>query len=265
MAWDIANTKCHDDCRDYHRVRPLLRALGLSAQPSDQQRFFDEALACGGIDVLVCGASDSAMPSLVHAALNRSGHSTRLRILDRCQTPLDLSRRIFNSSASGISTSAADILNWKTAARYDVITTHSLLGQFAPRLRSALFSKWFSLLRPGGRIVTVNRMRPDCSSASFAVDAIEQLANEVSARCRNVGAFKDVDGDEIRSAVQVYARKRHTNPVRSVEEIIDLCCVAGLRVLSADERYPETLLPNIAGPAIPADAPYVHLIAQRPA
>lgn len=265
MAWDIANTKCHDDCRAYHKVRPLLRALGLSAQPLDQRGFFDEALASGGRDVLVCGASDPAMPRLVLASLKRSGNSARICILDRCETPLDLSRRIFQSSASGISTCAADILTWKSAAQYDVITTHSLLGQFAPGLRSALFRKWFDLLRPGGRVVTVNRIRSDLSSTSFALDAIEQLADEVSARCRHVAAFKDVDIDEVRAAVRAYAQTRRTNPVHSTEEIIDLCRAAGLTVLCADERYPEIGVPDIVGPAIPADAPYLHLIAQRPA
>src|SRR3546814_10086578 len=59
-----------------------------------------------------------------------------------------------------VETVVTPVLDYDGGARFDVVCTHCFLGYFTPEQRPALMAKWFSLLRPGGRVLTVNPIRP---------------------------------------------------------------------------------------------------------
>src|SRR3546814_2715406 len=62
--------------------------------------------------------------------------------------------------SSDVCSSDLPVLDYDGGARFDVVCTHCFLGYFTPEQRPALMAKWFSLLRPGGRVLTVNPIRP---------------------------------------------------------------------------------------------------------
>src|SRR3546814_1159862 len=62
--------------------------------------------------------------------------------------------------SSDVCSSDLPVLDYAGGARFDVVCTHCFLGYFTPEQRPALMAKWFSLLRPGGRVLTVNPIRP---------------------------------------------------------------------------------------------------------
>jgi SAM-dependent methyltransferase len=66
-----------------------------------------------------------------------------------------------------IELSARDILDFESPRPFDVICAHSFVNQFPPALRPELIAKWRQLLRPGGKLVIVNRIWPATEEGPF--------------------------------------------------------------------------------------------------
>src|SRR6185369_1501384 len=87
-----------------------------------------------------------------------------ITIVDQCETPLMLNRWYAERAALAITTTRSNLLQYATSTPFDLICTHSLLSELPPARRPALLANWRTLLRPGGCVVTVNRLRPDGGS-----------------------------------------------------------------------------------------------------
>lgn len=267
-AWHVSGRSCNATCRTYHRVRPLLRCLGLSAEPADQAEFFKtsltEAIGNGARDILICGTSDTAMPEMALAIADAMSVPVQLHLLDICKTPGQLALEHCQSTPSNLRVETANILNWTTALRFDAIVTHSLLGQFSPDMRPALFAKWHQLLRPGGQVITVNRIRPQSKVRSYNSDTAMALADETVRRYEFDNPGGDIGSDELHRAVMDYCRDRRSHPVESVGQVSGLCTEAGLEIQTLETRKSTPRSAGLTGPAMPDGGTYCHLVAARP-
>jgi hypothetical protein len=266
-AWFLADRHCTSNCRAYHRLAPLLGYLGLGARPTAQIDFYrralTEALATGAKDILISGAVDPVMPDLV--ADIAAGFGVAVLVLDRCRTPLAVLETLPPRNDVQFRTCWADILSWQTTSRFDVITTHSLLGQIAPAQRDGLMRNWHGLLGSGGRVITVNRVRPHGENLSFDPPAQTALVEEVVRRYQDIGPFADISPAEVRNAFLSYAGKHRIEAVRSVDEIRTLFLDAGFEAVALTETRAGELTDAAAGPGIADGAVYCHIVARRAA
>ena len=266
IAWEEAPRLCEPDCRAYHRAWPLIRRLGLGAGPEGQGDFLGPAvadcLAHGGSDVLVSGAADEALVRLVAEAASRPPAFT---VLDRCATPLRLNAEYARRAGLSLSTVRSDILDYLPGRRFDLIVTHSFLTSFAPASLARLMGRWFELLRPGGRVVTVVRVRPDGAARRFTAEGAGRLAEEVQLRAPACPAAAAIPADRLADAVHRYATSRPgSHPFRALEEVTTpfLAAGFGLREASLQDAIPRVR--GIEGPGLARDGSYACVIAARP-
>lgn len=246
----------------------MLRCLGLSAEPADQASFFNTALTdaihSGARRILICGSSDTAMPDLVLAIAEAVSVPVQLHLLDICPTPGQLALRHLKPKPSSLQVVASDILRWVPSQLFDVIITHSLLGQFSQDARSGLFAKWHQMLQSGGRVITINRLRNESGIRTYSETMAKAVADEAVSRYV-VGNFgSNITPDDLHVAVLDYCRNRASHPVQSAQSIADLCKAAGLEILLLESQKAGSLSTGLSGPAMPDGATYCHLIAQRP-
>ncbi len=243
-ARTVAAEKCAVDtatgesCAWYHGGRLYARALGIGVDKSlrEQAGFFTATLgalaADGARRVLVSGTADYAMPALVMASF-RAGRSTLdLSVVDRCPTPLDLTRWYADRCAVPVHTEAVEFLDYAPSEPFDVVCADSFLAQFPEADRRALMGAWRGALRQGGHLVTTNRIRP--AAAGETVRATSARVRDYRKAAREAASLYpglfDIDTDEIVAMMGRYAARKRTYPVRSQDEIIDLFQAGGFRV-----------------------------------
>jgi len=278
LARRVATESCLPDpasgisCAWYHGFLPYLRLLGLVATPAHHAAFFQAALGALGTNartprVLVSGAADHYMLAQAWAGCRAHGLTPAITVLDLCETPLALNRWYAGQAGIALATLHADVLDYRDAGAFDVICTHSLLGRFAPDERPALAAAWHRLLAPGGRVMTVNRVRAgaDAGRAGFNASHATALRDTVLERARRSAVPLDVAPEDLARDAEAYAARHRVHPVRSRDEVHALFTGAGfeierLEVLqagSSDER-------PVSGPTMLDGSHYACVVARKP-
>ena len=91
-APNLASCFC-GDCQNFHFLWPYLRLAGASGGDvgaAQVHASLTSLLSAGGQSILIAGAADSGLLSVVARA---AGSDTEIVIIDRCRTPLELCRR----------------------------------------------------------------------------------------------------------------------------------------------------------------------------
>lgn len=211
-------------CAWYHGLWPFLSALGLVTVPAHHSDFYRRAIRRlprlrPAYRVLVCGTADHALPELISDAFAASGQAAHLAVLDRCETPLRLSREWAARRGETIDTIRCDILDFRTAGRFDLICAHSFLGYFDAEQRARLVERWRELLRPGGRALVIHRIRPR------AGEWIRFTSEQALAFRESVAAAAETRDDapltpqEIAESVREYTARFQIRSVTSKSEL----------------------------------------------
>ena len=279
LARQLAARLCRTDpetclrCDWNHGLWQYLRMLGLVTSPAHHAAFFRHGLgsvrpAADPLRILVSGSADYGMLAQVLAALAPfEAGEISVTVVDICATPLALNRWYAGRAGRRIETVQCDILEHSAAEPYDVVCAHAFLAMFPAERRPALLGRWHSLLRPGGRVITVNRLRPthDTPAVAFAGDQAREFCELVRARALALGDRLPIDPLELQREAARYASRQTVHPVRSAEEVRALFEDAGFRVehlgcepVASAERNP------ISAPTVPGAADYARVIAIRP-
>lgn len=293
LAMQLAERYCAGDaadgssCRWYHGPWQYFRQLGVVSTAAVHEQFLLGTLqqliqqhddrhqtpaAAPPLRVLVSGSTDHAMPALVLAAA--AGRPVAITVADRCPTPLRWCEHYFSQQAaasgaapgSTLDTWAGDLLAFPADTPFDVICTHAFMGYFDDHARAALVQRWHALLRPGGSVVTLQRLRPDHPpglarfSAAQAAAFRDQVRQQACAR----RAELDITPEQLTACAAEFAERFVSHPVRSFTGLQQLFVDAGfaLPVFSCEaigRRTPGEL----SGPSVPAQADYVHIVATR--
>jgi hypothetical protein len=254
-------------CRNYHGVWQYLRLVDLVTTPRDHASFYVpvllNALRSGRRRVLISGAVDYSMLAVVLAACAAAGVAGDITVADVCETPIRLCHWYADRMGAAIATEVTDILKHKPTAPYDLIVTHSFLGAFPPASRTRLVSAWRDWLKPGGEIVTVNRIRPGAPQMVAFTDAEtgkfrDSVRHAVAAHAGEL----DIDTEALDALVQGYLAQRAVYPIGSCEELGSLFEAAGLRVTALSlEPLAASGLPS--GPTLRGGAEYAKIVATR--
>lgn len=258
------------DCSWNHGFWQYLRIFDLATTPAYHAEFIRDAFAAvldrGRIGILISGAIDYSM--LAHAlwACRLHGLAAAVTVVDICDTPLFLNHWYARRVGTSVNSVRCDVLEFETAERYDVVCTHALLGEIAPRHRGRLVAKWFELLKPGGVAITVNRIRPQGGDApaSFSGPQAQALRDALMQRSEGLRERLDVSADDLARFAEAYASQRRIYPVRSGEEIETLFRNAGFVVEHfSTARIATPSGDQVSGPTIPRGGEYAHVIARR--
>lgn len=278
LARAAAGRLCRDnpvlgaDCSWYHGYWQVLRLLRLVATPEHHAGFLRDAfgrVAPSGsrVSVLICGAIDQCTLAHVLWACGEHGLAAEVTVVDVCETPLYLNRWYADKIGTGIRAIASGILDFETPDRYDAVCTHSFFGQIAPHQRPALVARWRELLKPGGRVVTVNRIRPhgDAARAGFSDGQARALRDTVLAMPADLRERLGIGAADLARGADAYAARRRPYPVRSKEEFGALFENAGFTVEHLDSApLVRASDARVGGPTTLDGADYARIIARRP-
>ena len=275
LAWKTAPSTCLDDrnlehgCAWYHGIWPWLRLVDVVTAPTDHADFYAEFLGAFAREkdrqrVLVSGGADQS--TLAHVIGAYQDCPLEATALDRCQTPLALCRLLAEQTGRSVSTVASDILEHNPSTKYDVVCTHSFLGYFSTEMRPRLFAKWHDILRPGGALVFINRLRPwaETDRVGFAPDQVKIFVERVAAAVEENSSAIDFSASEMTNAAQLYAEHKWAHPMRTRQELVGYLEGTGFRVEHFDvgqvagrsAGYP-------SGPTTPGGAEYAKVVAIR--
>jgi hypothetical protein len=258
-----------ETCAWYHGFWPYLRALGIVTTPETHRAFYAEifgrlAREPGFRRILISGSADFNMLEQVYAAFDAAGATPEIVFVDRCPTSTALADWYAARTGRRIETHAGDILAFD-AAPFDLICTHSFMGYFDDGARRKLAARWAALLRVGGKVVTINRVRPGITDIQgFS----EQQATEFAEKARQAALALehplDLDAEEIAVAARRYAAMFRIHPVSSLDALRDFFEGNGFSLDLMDGRMvPGHTDKRVTGPTTPGGANYVHLIATR--
>lgn len=267
-----------DGCAWYHGFWPYMRLLDYGSSPVLHQAFYIDGLAslaaaATPARVLISGAADFAMLEVAREAFADARAVPRFTVVDRCDTPLALCRWYAERAGFAVETRTSDILRFEDPQGFDAIVTHSFLGGFPPALRAELVARWFALLRPGGCLLTINRIRGKQVAAAVPFSA-EESAAFIARLTRDLEQHRDLlDAPPavIAGMAEAYLGAKRSYPVRSKEELAGLFEDAGFQfndfseLTAADPQEAGAGEARPSGPTMPGNATYVKLIARRPA
>ncbi|QEX22237.1 hypothetical protein FRZ61_21670 [Hypericibacter adhaerens] len=276
LAREIAPGHCYTDptsgenCAWSHGFWQYLRLFDFITTPRDHAGFYRAALgpmiAAGKRRVLISGTADYAMLHCLRWVFEEHKVAPEITVLDICATPLLLNEWYAARHGLAVRAVRSDILDFTQASPYDMICTHSFFGRFTPEERPKLVQRWHDLLRPGGRVVTVNRIRPEAPErVGFTPEQAADLRQRVLAAAAAAQDRIDVAPEVIAEMAEEYAgAKQVTHPVRSVAELEALFGQAGFRlepvkvepVGARSTRTPK-------GPTMSGAANYAQIVAIR--
>ena len=133
-AYEISGRLC-GACGDLHALWPYIRlsraSTGAEGQESTQESKLQAELrgcfASGLRDVLIAGSQDAGLLALVARAKMRAGaeHPSGITVLDICETPLELCRRLAGRWSLPIETIREDLAELSRARRFDLVLVQS--------------------------------------------------------------------------------------------------------------------------------------------
>jgi SAM-dependent methyltransferase len=261
-----------DGCAWYHGFWQYLRVMGLAKTSGGQGVFLVAALRAriqsdAAVRVLVSGSADYSMPAHVLFAFASEHATPDLTVLDRCETPLYLSRWYAERVAAPIATVRSDILAYRAATPFDVVLTNSFLGNFDAPSRPRLMSAWHRLLRPGGSVLFTNRLRPnaDASPVTFTTKQTEDFCEAVRREAKRWQPAFGFDVEAVSTWARTYAERFRSYPLRSADEIVSLLRDGGFSVddVNVVSAPPRPVGGPLSGPSLAENADYVQVRATR--
>lgn len=235
FAWEQAPHLCSEDhgCRDYHRVWSYLRLLGtISATAAGKEFFveeFDRLAREGKRRVLISGAADTGMLTQVVRGYRRAGVQPQIVFLDRCATPVAQNRFWAEQLGLDCEYICADIRDLDCAP-VDAVCTHSFLFFFTPDERPAVVEAWRRNLRPGGVVITSNRIAPaPTPTQPMSNEEIASRTEALRASAGEHGIPADLAAQIARAAEGMWSASRHDRVTEA--EVRALMDAAGLEVV----------------------------------
>ncbi len=277
IAWQAARRLCGENaalggnCSWYHGFWQTLRVLDLVATPAHHATFLNQAFSravapASRPRVLICGAIDYSTLAHVITACAALDAQPDVTVVEVCETPLFLNTWYADRAGIGIRTFCTDILHFQEPGRYDVICTHSFFGQIPPHLRAALLSRWRELLRPGGKVITVNRIRPESENrqVGFSAGQAQTLRHAILEAPEDLKNRLGITGAELAGCADAYVARRRPHPVRSEEEFRRLFEEGGFIVEQLACAPIAGRGKRLGGPTTLDGSSYAQIVARRP-
>lgn len=259
-----------ENCSWYHGFWQYLRLMGLAVTPAHHADFYRRAFqpvtGAGTPRVLVSGTTDYSMLAHVLAIYRERGIEPAVTVVDACATPLALNRWYAKRVAASVECSRSEILDYAAETPFDAVCADCFLVQFSPDQRIRLLTKWRQLLRPGGTVITVTRVRATAGAGrvGFSPEQAQAFRATVLGKAASLPALPHADPAEMAHAADIYTNRLRTWPIRSREEIRQLFEACGFSVDEMSDVPPGAATGRQPdGPAVPGSGERVQIIATR--
>jgi SAM-dependent methyltransferase len=258
-------------CAWYHGLIQYLRLLDVVEAPTANSDFLlrnFRALASAGdyTRVLVSGSADYSTAAHVLAGYRQVDAEPEISVIDRCETPLMINRWYGKQERAAITTESAALLDYVPAEPFDVVTTHCFLGYFTHEERPRAIAKWADCLRPGGKVVTVNVIRPGSMPdiRRFTPEMIDAFAQRTLRAAQACGGFPGLPPEDLEARARVYAGNFWNYPVREEAEVRALFEDNGFTLDFLDMgEPPEGNADGTSGSTVKGALRYVSIVATR--
>ncbi|HEX4264060.1 MAG TPA: class I SAM-dependent methyltransferase [Verrucomicrobiae bacterium] len=260
------NPATGESCDWYHGLWQDLRLLGLAATPEQQADFFRNSLARFSQRpprLLISGSADYSILAHVLSACSKNQITADITVMDICETPLFVNRWYAEQMRCRIHTIQADILEYSFDTEFDVICSHGFLGLFPPAQRVQLVQQWAVALKPGGAVISVNRIRPGGPGGEikFSESQGREFCHLIAAKLQD-HPLSESERSAILDRAKVYV-ERLVGYSLPQEELTSLFQTAGFRmdhweIISTGAPHSKP-----SGPAIPSHAQHACLIASK--
>ena len=183
QAYELSGRLC-GSCRDLHALWPYIRlsrsSTGLEDKGSNLELTLQTFIRDGRRKVLIAGAADTGLLSLVV----RAGGDFELdvTVLDICESPLELCRRLASKWAMPIKTIRQDLVELNFRQTFDLVLVHGTLHFIDANKRLDALTRVQHALRRDGRLILLfNASRPSTikSDDKFHVEYAESVVREL--------------------------------------------------------------------------------------
>jgi hypothetical protein len=238
IARELAPVLCkgsymsQEDCSWYHSSWQFLRIFNMVSTPTWHATFYLtnlERLAPTHQHCLISGTADYSMLAHVLWAYKRASVHPMVLVLDTCETPLLLCKWYAKYVGDDVLTEKQDILNYESRNPLDIIVTDAFLTRFSPQDRPKVVSRWHSLLRNGGKVVTTIRIEPR-TKAELVKASLPEISNfrkRASREASKWRGFLEITEEDVAELAQRYAERMVSFSCQSDTEIISLFQEAG--------------------------------------
>jgi SAM-dependent methyltransferase len=243
VVWALAPRLCAgdpaalDSCLWYHRIWQYLRLLGLITSIRTNTDFLLATLqrfAPTHPRVLISGSADYGM--LAHLRDAYGTQPLEVTMLDRCATSVAINQWYAQRYGMTLAAVSGDALAVETERPFDLVCTHNFVGRFDDEARHQLVNRWHAVLRPGGVVVTTQRVRPGdhARMASYTEAEARALADRVVAAASVHEGALGATVAELAEAAYQYARRKGSYVIESPAQITGPFERAGFDVSLAD-------------------------------
>lgn len=166
FSWDQAPQLCQPEhgCCDYHRGWSLVRWLELGGELPAGLDFFQRELSVflsqSSNRILISGAADTGVLSMVLKALSASQIQPEIVFADRCRTTVQQNTLLAKHVGKEVQFHCCDIRELDCSP-VDIIIAHSFLLFFEEPPRQQVINAWSRLLKPGGKVLMSNSITDD--------------------------------------------------------------------------------------------------------
>jgi SAM-dependent methyltransferase len=162
QAYELSSRLC-GSCRDLHALWPYIRlsrsSTGIEDEGSKLELTLRKLMAGGLRRVLIAGSQDTGLLALVARAGADNG--VNIVVLDICESPLELCRRLAGQWSMQIETLRQDLLELEVQQQFDLVLLHGTLHFIAADGRLNVLTRVQRALRSDGRLVLLfNTSKP---------------------------------------------------------------------------------------------------------
>jgi SAM-dependent methyltransferase len=182
-AYEIAGRLC-GSCRNLHALWPYIRlsrsSTGLERSGSVLETALRSFIAQGLRKILVAGAADTGLLSLVLRAAD--DFDVDVTVLDVCDAPLELCRRLARRRSIPLETVKQDLADLGGRQTFDLVLVHGTLHFIAAEKRLNVLARIHRALRPHGRLILLfntSRSSTIGKDDKFHVEYAESVVKEL--------------------------------------------------------------------------------------
>jgi SAM-dependent methyltransferase len=231
-AYRLASGRC-GSCRDAHALWPYIRlaraSIGVETAESSLEVLLSDLFAGGRRKALIAGSQDTGLLTLVARA--GAGRGVDITVADRCDTPLEMCRRLAQEWSLPIATVRTDLVNLDAEHLFDVALVHGTLHFMPAESRPQVLARLARALRPDGRLVlqfTTNRPVPEelwqREQRSYSIWVVEELERQ------GVPPPEEREAFRLRLDAHAHRRKNLDGPFTDPSQICELVEGAGFSV-----------------------------------
>jgi len=257
-------------CSWYHGNWHLLKELDIVSTSAVHEKSIIKLLEIALKDlthprILLTGSTDETLVRIVNNTCKTLGLNFDLVAVDICATPLAFMQNYATDKHIKLTTCCADILNFETEQKFDIVLTHAFMGYFDKTQRPLLINKWRHLLKDQGSILTIQRIRPAESPerVTFTKQQSIQFINgaiDAAKKTQHLNNHNNIE--TIKQAANDFSKNFVSYAITSRNELQKLFTQAGL---SFDflEYHNLQKKGKLSGPSVPSNAEFAHIIAKK--